>query len=187
MSTSSRKPSAVRVARLGLLAAMAIALSALEGVLPPLPSPIPLRYGLANVAVMATLLVIGPKASVAVALMKTCFVLITRGAMAGLVSLVGTVLALVVMIALYRATRGRISLVLLSVSGAIAHNAGQFLLIWALYGVPIAPWAIGGPLLAFGVATGLLSAALLSATVPALTRAFGATAPSKGKEENNDA
>ena len=95
---------------MGLLLAMALALSILEGFLPPLPSPVPIRYGLSNIAVMATLLFLGRREAFVVAVLKSLFVLMTRGLIAGLVSLSGTVLSVLVMMLMDWMTDRRVSL-----------------------------------------------------------------------------
>lgn len=167
MSTSSPdgRPfkSTQNIARLGLMLAMAIALSLLEGLLPPLPSPVPIRYGLANIAVMATLIYLGPWEAFGVAVLKSLFVLMTRGIMAGFVSMTGTLLSVLAMIALEIWTRGRVSIFLMSVTGAILHNMGQFLclVVFLRYQLPLL--LIVPPLIVFGIVTGLLSAVLLYA------------------------
>ncbi|NLG30901.1 MAG: Gx transporter family protein, partial [Clostridiaceae bacterium] len=75
MSTSScestKRTGTRHIARMGLFLAMALALSILEGFLPPLPSPVPIRYGLSNIAVMATLLFLGRREALVVAVMKS--------------------------------------------------------------------------------------------------------------------
>ena len=142
---------------MGLLLAMALALSILEGFLPPLPSPVPIRYGLSNIAVMATLLFLGRREAFVVAVLKSLFVLMTRGLIAGLVSLSGTVLSVLVMMLMDWMTDRRVSLFLLSVIGAIFHNLGQFFILVTLLSYPLPLLYLIPMLIIFAVLTGLLS------------------------------
>ena len=150
-----------RLTRSAVMLATALALGLLEGMLPPLPAPVPLRYGLANVAVMATLIFIGSLEAFSVAFLKSVFVFMTRGLIAGGVSMTGTLLSVAAMIAIDRFLKRRTSVFLLSISGAITHNAGQmiFLILFLQYRISVL--LVGPYLLLFGIATGGLSGLLL--------------------------
>lgn len=150
--------------------AVAIALGLMESLLPPLPSPVPMRYGLANIAVMYALLFLSAPAAFVIALAKSTFALISRGLIAGLTSLSGGLVSVLVMLILSQLTSGRISLSLLSVSGALSHNLAQYLFVIALGYMWLPLLALLPVLLVSGVVTGLLSAALLKAAEPALRR-----------------
>jgi heptaprenyl diphosphate synthase len=150
-----------RLTRSAVMLATALALGLLEGMLPPLPAPVPLRYGLANVAVMATLIFIGSLEAFSVAFLKSVFVFMTRGLIAGGVSMTGTLLSVAAMIAIDRFLKRRTSVFLLSILGAITHNAGQmiFLILFLQYRISVL--LVGPYLLLFGIATGSLSGLLL--------------------------
>lgn len=150
-----------RLTRSAVLLAAALVLGWLEGILPPLPAPVPLRYGLANVAVMATLIFIGSFEAFSVAFLKSVFVFMTRGLIAGGVSMTGTLLSVGVMIALERLLKRRTSVFLLSISGAIAHNAGQLIFLVLFLQYKISVLFICPYLLLFGIVTGVISGALL--------------------------
>ncbi len=177
-----RRMAVQRMTRTSVMLAAALALSLLESVLPPLPAPVPLRYGLANVAVMAALLFIGPFEAVSVALLKSVFVLMTRGLIAGSISFTGTLLSVGVMVGADFLLKRRTSVFLLSVLGAIAHNAGQlfFLVLFLQYKLSVL--FIGPYLLFFGVLTGLLSGALLFICLRPLEAFFRASDRSGGKD-----
>ena len=92
------KQKAGRVAFTGLLAALAIALSFLEGLLPPLPMMPPgAKLGLSNLATMYAAGSLGLPSALFLAVFKGVFALVTRGGMAGLMSLSGGVVSTVVM------------------------------------------------------------------------------------------
>jgi heptaprenyl diphosphate synthase len=151
-----------------LLFAMAIALSLFEGLLPPIPSPVPLKYGLSNIAIMYALFFLGPKSAFTIAVLKSTFIIMTRGLFAGLVSIGGGLLSVLVMYLLYKLSKARLSYLLISVAGAIFHNAGQLFVAMVILNMPLAFGYIV-PLMALtGVGTGILSAVLLKLIIPAL-------------------
>ncbi len=176
MSTLSREErksvSVQRLARSSVLLAAALVLGLIEGLLPPLPAPVPLRYGLANVAVMATLIFIGSFEAFSVAFLKSVFVFMTRGLIAGAVSMTGTLLSVGVMIALEWILKRRTSVFLLSISGAIAHNVGQLIFLTLFMQYRISVLLVGPYLLVFGILTGILSGALLYAMMRPLRSFF---------------
>lgn len=87
-----------RVAFTALLAALALALSFLEGLLPPLPMMPPgAKLGLSNLATMYAAGSLGLPSALFLAVFKGAFALVTRGGMAGLMSLSGGVVSTVVM------------------------------------------------------------------------------------------
>lgn len=151
-----------------ILFAMALALSLFESLLPPIPSPVPLKYGLSNLAVMYALFFLGPKPAFTIAVLKSTFVIMTRGLFAGLVSMGGGLMSVLAMFVLYQISKRRMSYLLISVSGAIFHNAGQLFVAMIILQLPLAFGYII-PLMALtGVGTGILSAVLLKLIIPAL-------------------
>ena len=88
-----------RVALGGVLFALAMVLSFAESSIAPLLGLAPgMKLGLANVVVMYALLFLGGRAALALVLLKAGFGLLTRGAVAGLLSLAGGLLSLLVKI-----------------------------------------------------------------------------------------
>lgn len=159
---------------MALLFAMALALNLFESAfLPPIPSPVPMRYGLSNLAVMYALFFLGPKPAFTISILKSAFIMMTRGLIAGLVSLGGGLLSVLVMWLFHRLWKPRISYMLISVVGAICHNAGQLLMAMIILRLPLAFQYII-PLMALaGVGTGVLSAVLLRVIMPALAKLPG--------------
>ena len=163
----NERTSAHKVALSGLLFALAMALSFLEGTL-TLPGLLPgMKLGLANVVVMYALLFMGPKQALWLDVLKGLFVLLVTGPTAGFLSLCGGLLSLLVMWILWYRLPVRPTWFILSVSGALAHNIGQligagFLLssVLSLYYAPI--------MLLLGLAMGALTSLVLRAILPAL-------------------
>lgn len=141
-----------RWARVGALSALAMALGYLESFVPiPIPG---VRLGLANVPILVALARGDVRAATLVALVKVMATGLLFGNPVTLAySCTGTLLALACMTPLSRLRTMRIEMV--SVVGALAHEAGQLLVAQALLGTPLV-W-YGAPLLAVaGCITGLL-------------------------------
>ncbi|MDI9470653.1 MAG: Gx transporter family protein [Bacillota bacterium] len=158
-----------RLVLVALLFALALTLQWIEALLPPIPAPVPLKFGLSNIAVMYALFFLGGRDAYQLAVLKSGFVLLTRSVLPAAFSLAGGLLSVTVMLLLHRLSRGRISWLLLSVSGAITHNLGQFLVLQLLYRSVSILW-VAPLLLVAGVAAGVLSAVLLRLLLPALGR-----------------
>ena len=158
-----------RIALSGLLFALAMALSFIEGTL-TIPGLLPgMKLGLANIVVMYALFFMGPRQALVLDVLKALFVLLVSGFTAGLLSLCGGLLSLLVMWVLYYLLPVRPTWFILSVCGALAHNIGQLLgagLILAsamsLYYAPV--------MLVLGLVMGALTSLTLRAILPALGR-----------------
>jgi heptaprenyl diphosphate synthase len=155
---------------LSLMLSLIFVLSIFEGMLPPLPFH--MRFGLSNVVTMYALFFIGRRAAFTLAALKSLAVLLTRGPVAGLLSLSGGLISLCV-IALLAAAWKDASYFLLSVAGAVTHNMAQ---------LAAASWLASTNLLFFllplmvaaGVLAGSLTAVLLRVVMPL----FGRGSPS---------
>jgi heptaprenyl diphosphate synthase len=124
---------AKRAALLGLLAALAAALSAFEGVLPPLPFlPPGAKAGLSNIAVLAAAWGAGIPGALAVACFKGASAFFTRGAAAGLMSLSGGLASALVMAAVAKSRRS--GFVGAGLWGALFHNLAQLAAAGVLIG-----------------------------------------------------
>ena len=120
-----RNKKAHEVALSGLLFALAIVLSMAESAITPLLGLAPgVKIGLANIVVMYAVFFMGARQALLLVVLKALFTLLTRGPVAGLLSLCGGLLSLGVMWALYHLPH-RPTWFILSVCGAVAHNLGQ--------------------------------------------------------------
>lgn len=175
-----QKSTARRVALGGMLFALAMALSFLESAAAPLLGLAPgMKPGLANVVVLYALLFLGWRPALALVLLKAGFGLLTRGAVAGLLSLCGGLLSFLVMLVLLRGP-WRPTWFILSVCGALAHNLGQLLAAGAVLSSAMA-LGYAPVLLVTGLAAGALTSLVLRAVVPALER-IGGPAPEPNKK-----
>ena len=162
-----RSEKAKNVARLGMLFALAIALSFCESCLTPLLGLMPaMKLGLSNIVVMYALLYLSKRQALALVLLKALFALLTRGGSAGFLSLCGGLISwsvLCLLLVLPFSVTGYI----FSVSGALAHNVGQLcgaaVLLSDRMALSYAP-----VLLAAGVAVGSLTWGVSRAVFPAL-------------------
>lgn len=155
-----------RTALLGLLGALAIALSSLEGLLPPLPmTPPGFKLGLSNLVCLFAAGSLGLPAALFLAVLKGAFALLTRGVSAGLLSLSGAVLSTIVSFLLLRK---KFSLRRVGICGALAHNAAQLGCAWALTSSAVLWYA---PMLfLLSVLSGLLTGTVLKLIIPTIAR-----------------
>lgn len=101
MAAQNRNRKVKRLALMGLLFALAMALSFLESLLPALPMlPPGIRLGLSNIVTMYALFVLGPVSGYTIAVLKSLFVLLTRGAVAAAMSASGGIASVTVMLLL---------------------------------------------------------------------------------------
>lgn len=162
-------PHTQEVAMLGILTALALVLSALELMLPPIPLlPPGAKLGLSNIITMYTAGAVGLVPALCIAVVKGLFSGLMRGFTAMLMSLAGGVASTFVMWLLLRAKKKPFGLAGLGVAGALTHNAAQ-LVVAALLTTPALvyyiPW-----LIVFGVLTGLLTGVVLKIILPMLNR-----------------
>lgn len=172
-----------RVALTGMLFALAIALSFLESLLTPLLAlPPGIKLGLANIVVMYALVFLSWKPALLLVVLKAGFSLLIRGGMAGLLSLSGGLVSLLLMALLLLPTK-RISLLVISIAGAVSHNLAQLLVVallmgrYTLYYAPI--------LIIAGVVVGIITSLLLRVLMPALAKT-GLAKPDMRGETDND-
>jgi heptaprenyl diphosphate synthase len=113
------------IALAAILLAVTIVLSWAEtALLPPLPTGI--RFGLSNITIMIAVILINGRTGLTLTVLKSGFVLLTRGVIAGAMSLSGGIFAFIVIVLLLQKTDT--SIIFVSVTAAIAHIIGQLLL-----------------------------------------------------------
>lgn len=115
-----------RLTTCAVLAALALALSYIEGML-PLPVPLPgFKLGLANIVTLFALYVLGAADALAILLVRVLLGAMFAGNVSALIfSLLGGFCAMGAMILLSRGEK--LSVYGVSVGGAAAHNVGQVL------------------------------------------------------------
>jgi heptaprenyl diphosphate synthase len=169
-----KKLAAREIALYALMLSMIFVLAAIEGLLPPLPMH--MRFGLSNAVTMYALFFVGVRPAFMLAAMKSVFVLLTRGPVAGLLSLCGGMFSLTAIVLTAAAMPGA-SYFILSITGAAAHNLAQLAAASALVSANLT--LVYLPVMAASaIPAGGVTALLLRAVIPALKN-IGA------KEEKN--
>lgn len=156
-----------RMVMLAMLFATAVVLSIVEGMLPQ-PIPVPgVRFGLSNIVVMYAVFFLNAKDALMIAVLKAFFGMLTRGAVAGLLSLSGGVFSVCIMVILLWIFKEKGSYLLYSMCGALAHNIGQFAAISLLYTSMSMIYYLP-VLLISGVVAGSVTSVLLKTVLPLL-------------------
>jgi len=154
-----------KLAQLGILLGVIVVITTIEFMfiipfMPPHTKP-----GFANIVVMFCVFKIGKREAVALNILKSLFVLATRGFLAGLLSFSGGLLSIIVVILL--ASYKKFGFAFIGAMSAIAHNLGQLLVVMLIltntalmYYAPI--------LVVSGVITGLVTGTLLKTLINTL-------------------
>ncbi len=131
-----KRLSTKKVAFLGLSASLALLLSWIEFLLPPLYAAVPgIKIGLPNVVILVVLYLVGTKEAATVSLVRLCVSSLLFGNPVMFVySAAGAVLSLLLMILLKKLDR--LSTVGVSVAGGVAHNIGQTAVAMLLLNTP---------------------------------------------------
>lgn len=170
MAAQNRSRKVKRLALMGLLFALAMALSFLESLLPALPMlPPGIRLGLSNIVTMYALFVLGPVSGYTIAVLKALFVLLTRGAVAAAMSAAGGVFSVTIMLLLSLLPGIKEQYLLLSVFGGAAHNIGQLVMARFIINNQYV-WYYFPVLLAAGLLMGAITGIALRVVLPYLNR-----------------
>ena len=169
MNTKNSKTK--RIAFLGIMGALALSLSFLESLIPPLPGlPPGAKPGLSNVVTMFLASSSGVGSAFAITFLKAAFAGITRGTTAMLMSAAGGLLSTLVACILLRSKKINFGYIGIGIICAVCHNIGQLTVACFLSGT----WALitgYGPLLMlFAVATGFVTGTTLKLVLPALDK-----------------
>lgn len=170
MAAQNRSQKVKRLALMGLLFALAMALSFLESLLPALPMlPPGIRLGLSNIVTMYALFVLGPVSGYTIAILKALFVLLTRGAVAAAMSAAGGAFSVTIMLLLSLLPGIKEQYLLLSVFGGAAHNIGQLVMARFIINNQYV-WYYFPVLLAAGLLMGAITGMALRVVLPYLNR-----------------
>lgn len=125
-----------KTAFLGIMAALALVLSFLEGMLiPDIPFlPVGAKPGLSNVVTMFVASTMGFPGAISITVIKGIFALITRGATAAFMSLSGGILSTVVLCLVIKLKDKLFSFIGIGIICAAMHNIGQLMAAMAVSG-----------------------------------------------------
>ncbi|MDD3192324.1 MAG: Gx transporter family protein [Oscillospiraceae bacterium] len=158
-----------RICFMGLLFAVAVVLSYIEGmiVIPGLPPGV--KLGLSNIVTMYCVFFLGVPGAYTIAALKALSVLLMRGPTGALLSLLGGLLSVTVMLLLLRMKKAGLSYLVISIFGAIGHNMGQLLGAALLTGTTLTLYYF--PILILsGIGMGFVTGLVLKTVLPAVEK-----------------
>ena len=165
-----KRYSAGKISLMGLLFALAMVFSYLESLV-SIPGLLPgMRLGLSNLVTMYCLFFLGKSSGYTMAVLKAGFVVLTRGAVAGVLSLSGGLLSVTAIVLLDCLSKHSLHYVTLSAVGAVFHNIGQLVVarfltsVFLYYYIPV--------LLLTGLAVGIMTGKLFVWIIPYLPERY---------------
>lgn len=181
MDRNQTRMTVQNITRMALLAAVALALGWVEQFIPaPMPG---IKLGLGNTVLLYALYLLDVRSAVLLMVLKVGLSgLMYAGVFAMVYSLCGGALSLLMMVLVKKLSRDSLSIIGVSVVGAVFHNVGQLLIAAALLGWR--PVALYGPVLliagvVMGVVTGIVG--------KYATRALAATGKHPAAQPHNAA
>lgn len=159
-----------KIALLGISGAQALALSFIENLLPAMPFlPPGVKLGLSNIVTMFTAGTMGFLPALAVTLIKSLFVLLTRGVTAFFMSFGGGFLSTVAMCLMIKLVKDKSGFIGVAVVSAVCHNIGQ--LAVSIIVTKTTAFVYYAPvLLLSGVVMGVITGIILKAVMPLLMK-----------------
>ncbi|MDR1558253.1 MAG: Gx transporter family protein [Clostridiales bacterium] len=155
---------------LGIMLSVMFVLSSLERILPPLPfMPPSARIGLANVVVMYSVFFIGAKEAFALNILKAALITLSRGPISGALSLAGGLLSVCAVVVLVKVFGQKISMVMISVASAMAHNLGQLMVFAFIMGLSAALYYLP-ILMAISIFLGIITGITLNVILPVIKK-----------------
>ncbi len=168
---NNKKKHIQRVALLGIMGALALSLSFLESLIPPLPGlPPGAKPGLSNIVTMFAASSMGIADAFFITVLKALFAGITRGTTAMLMSASGGALSTAAACILLRSKKINLGYIGIGVICAVCHNTGQLLSACLISGTWSLITGYGPLLLLFAVATGFVTGTVLKLILPALEK-----------------
>lgn len=168
-----RKQIVRRVAFVGIMGAVAVALSFFESLIPAIPGlPPGAKPGLSNIVTMFLASSAGIADAFFITVLKGLFAGITRGATAMFMSLSGGILSTTAACIIFRSKKIKFGYIGTAIICAVCHNIGQLITACVISGTPSLIWGYGPLLLIFAVVTGCITGAILRAVLPALKKIY---------------
>ena len=165
-----KRYSAGKIILMGLLFALAMVFSYLESLV-SIPGLLPgMQLGLSTLVTMYCLFFLGKSSGYTMAVLKAGFVVLTRGAVAGALSLSGGLLSVTAIVLLDCLSKHSLHYVTLSAVGAVFHNIGQLVVarfltsVFLYYYIPV--------LLLTGLAVGIMTGKLFIWIIPYLPERY---------------
>lgn len=160
-----------RVALLGVMGALALALSFLESLIPALPGlPPGAKPGLSNTVTMFMASSLGIADAFFITALKAVFAGITRGSTAMLMSASGGLLSTAAACILLRSKKFNPGYIGIGIICAVCHNIGQLISACLISGTWSLIFGYGPLLLIFALVTGFVTGTVLKLVLPALNK-----------------
>lgn len=158
-----------KIALFGVLSAVALTLSYLEGLIPTVAfMPPGAKMGFSNIATMFAASSMGIVSALAITFIKALFAGITRGVTAFFMSLCGGILSTVTMYLLFKLSK-KTGYMAIGIICALVHNFGQ-LIVAIITAGNLSVLGYAPVLLISGTVTGAVTGTVLRAVMPALER-----------------
>ncbi|MBR1736011.1 MAG: Gx transporter family protein [Firmicutes bacterium] len=155
-----------------MLLSLIIVLSIFESMLPSFPFlPPGVKLGLSNTVIMYSLFFTTKKNALFLAVLKSLFSFMTIGFVAFALSLAGGIASIIIMILLTAVFKDKISLLILSIFGAIFHNIGQIITYMLLLGDTNILYYLS-ILIISGIIMGSITGTILKLILPAFNKIF---------------
>lgn len=168
-----KKTTAKKVAFLGIMGALALALSFLESLIPPLPGlPPGAKPGFSNVVTMFLASSSGIADAFFITILKAAFAGITRGPTAMFMSAAGGLLSTLAACILLRSKKTRLGYIGIGIICAVCHNIGQLTIACILSGTWALVTGYGPLLMLFAIVTGFVTGTTLKAVLPPLEKIY---------------
>ena len=163
------KNNTYKIALFGVLSAVALTLSYLEGLIPTVAfMPPGAKMGFSNIATMFAASSMGIVSALAITFIKALFAGITRGVTAFFMSLCGGILSTVTMYLLFKRSK-KTGYMAIGIICALVHNFGQ-LIVAIITAGNLSVLGYAPVLLISGTVTGAVTGTVLRAVMPALER-----------------
>lgn len=163
------KNNTYKIALFGVLSAVALTLSYLEGLIPTVAfMPPGAKMGFSNIATMFAASSMGLVSALAITFIKALFTGITRGVTAFFMSLCGGILSTVTMYLLFKLSK-KTGYMAIGIICALVHNFGQ-LIVAIITAGNLSVLGYAPVLLISGTVTGAVTGTVLRAVMPSLER-----------------
>lgn len=163
------KNNTYKIALFGVLSAVALTLSYLEGLIPTMAfMPPGAKMGFSNIATMFAASSMGILSALAITFIKALFAGITRGVTAFFMSLCGGILSTVTMYLLFKLSK-KTGYMAIGIICALVHNFGQ-LIVAIITAGNLSVLGYAPVLLISGTVTGAVTGTVLRAVMPALEK-----------------
>lgn len=159
-----------KITTMAMLFALALILSFVESSIPPVTGLIPgIKLGLSNIVVMYAFFAMNAKYAVCISVLKSTFVLTTRGLIAAALSISGGICSIVIMMILVYIFKDNISYIAVSMCAGVTHNIVQLALAVFITGT-VMTVAYLPILVVSGMLMGLVTGTTLKVVMPYLER-----------------